>query len=208
MLKIILIDDHQLVREGLRALLEKQPDMDVVGEATNGRDGIRLARNKEPDIVIMDVAMPDLNGVDATRRILHFLPKTKIIALSMHSDGRYVDRMLEAGAKAYLLKHRASSELIQAIEQLKRGAPVLSCESRDASIEVQETKGVDSLTVREREILQLLAEGHSNKTISDKLSLSIKTVQTHQANIRTKLGISAVAELTKFAIREGLTSLD
>jgi len=189
-------------------LLEKHNGFEVVGEATNGRDGIRLARDQEPDVVIMDVAMPDLNGIDATSRILQFLPGTIIIALSMHADGRYVERMISAGAKGYLIKHRASSELIEAIQRILRGKRFLSpgCDIPDNySSNLEPTS--QHLSVREREILQLLAEGHSNKGISELLSISVKTVQTHQANIRDKLGISTIAELTKFAIKEGLTTL-
>lgn len=209
MVKIILIDDHQLVREGLRALLEKKPGLEVVGEATNGRDGITLAREQRPDIVVMDVAMPDLNGIDATRRILQFLPDTKVIGLSMHADARYVERMVSAGAMGYLHKHRASSELVTTIERVRCGKLCISpeydaMETGDSGMEPSS----DVLTVREREVLQLLAEGHTNKGIGRALNLSIKTVQTHQANIRDKLGISTIAGLTKFAIREGITTLD
>lgn len=208
MTRIVLIDDHQLVREGLRALLEKHPGFEIVGEATNGRDGIRVVRQHRPDIVIMDVAMPDLNGIDATSQILRFLPDATVIGLSMHADGRYVERMISAGAKGYLLKHRASTELIEAIERIGRGKRFLSpgCELPENYRSTLEPSS-GHLSVREREILQLLAEGHSNKGISELLSISVKTVQTHQANIRDKLGISSIAELTKFAIKEGLTSL-
>jgi DNA-binding NarL/FixJ family response regulator len=186
----------------------------VVGEAGDGREVIRLNQDLQPDVLIMDITMPNLNGIDATRRIVKQNPDTRIIALSMHSDHHFVAEMLQAGATAYLLKDCVSDELVKAIRLVCQGKTYLSPEI--ASLLVKDyrshvrrlaTPKSETLSPREREVLQLLAEGNSTRTIAGKLFLSIKTIEAHRAQIMRKLDIRSVAELTKYAIREGLTSL-
>jgi DNA-binding NarL/FixJ family response regulator len=212
--RIILAEDHRITREGLVNLLQERPDMEVVGEAENGREAVRLARELSPDLVIMDVTMPDLNGIDATRIITSGSNNTKVIALSMYSDKQFVQGMIQAGASGYLLKDCAFEELVAAIQAVMQGDTYLS--PGIAGIVVQDylTKlttdrsSADTvLTAREREVLQLIAEGNSTKEIAARLSVSVKTVETHRRQIMEKLGIFSIAELTKYAIREGLTSL-
>lgn len=213
--RILLADDHKITREGLRSLLDKQPDMEVVAEAEEGRTAVRLACKLLPNVVIMDVTMPDLNGVEATRRIVSESPDVKVIALSMHSDSLFVTEMLQSGASGYLLKDCAFEELARAIRTVVAGQTYLSpgisgvvvndylhCLSK---VEFSDS---DALTDREREVLQLLAEGKSTKQIALKLHISVKTVETHRRQIMNKLDIHTVAELTKYAIRKGLTSLE
>jgi DNA-binding NarL/FixJ family response regulator len=213
-LKILLVDDHQIVRQGLRTLLEKEPDMEVAAEAEDGRAAVRLAREVSPQVVIMDVAMPDLNGIEATRQIVAECPGVKVIALSMHADRRFVSNMLKAGASGYLLKDSAFEELARAIRAVAADKVYLSPEVSDIVIRdyvkgPQEEVSVYSLlTPREREVLQLLAEGKATREIADRLHVSVKTVETHRQQIMTKLELRSVAELTKYAIREGLSSLD
>jgi two-component system response regulator NreC len=213
-LRILLVDDHQIVRQGLRTLLEKEPDMEVVAEAEDGRAAVRLTREVLPQVVIMDVAMPDLNGIEATRQIVHEFPDIKVIALSMHSDRRFVANMLRAGASGYLLKDSAFEELAQAIRTVAANRTYLSPEVSDIVVKdflkgPQEAPSAYSLlSPREREVLQLMAEGKTTKEIADRLHVSVKTVETHRQQIMTKLEIRSVAELTKYAIREGLASLD
>jgi two-component system response regulator NreC len=212
--RIILAEDHRITREGLVNLLQERPDMEVVGEAENGREAVRLARELSPDLVIMDVTMPDLNGIDATRIITTGSNNTKVIALSMYSDKQFVQGMIQAGASGYLLKDCAFEELVSAIKAVIQGDTYLS--PGIAGIVVQDylTKlttdrsSADTvLTNREREVLQLIAEGNSTKEIAARLTVSVKTVETHRRQIMEKLGIFSIAELTKYAIREGLTSL-
>jgi DNA-binding NarL/FixJ family response regulator len=212
--RIILAEDHRITREGLVNLLQERPDMEVVGEAENGREAVRLARELSPDLVIMDVTMPDLNGIDATRIITSGSNNTKVIALSMYSDKQFVQGMIQAGASGYLLKDCAFEELVSAIQAVIQGDTYLS--PGIAGIVVQDylTKlttdrsSADTvLTNREREVLQLIAEGNSTKEIAARLNVSVKTVETHRRQIMEKLGIFSIAELTKYAIREGLTSL-
>jgi DNA-binding NarL/FixJ family response regulator len=214
MLKVLLADDHKIVRDGLRTLLARSPDIEVVGEAENGRATVVLARQLGPDIIIMDVAMPDLNGIEATRQVLSDRPDTKVVAVSMHSDRRFVSEMLKAGAAAYLSKDYAFDELGKAIEAVSSGKIYLSPDISGVVVEnyVRRTPEAESsayslLSDREREVLQLLAEGKTAKEIADELHVSIKTVETHRTNIMTKLDIHRIAELTKYAIREGLTPL-
>ena len=211
---ILLADDHKLVCEGLRSLLDREPDMEVVGQAHDGRSAVRLAGELAPHVVVLDVAMPDLNGIDAARQIVKNTPGTKVLALSMHSDRRYVSEMLLAGASGYLLKDCALEELARAIRAVCGGERYLS--PRIASTVVDEyVRRVSAdrpavmsvLSNREREVLQLLAEGKSTKLIARKLHISTKTVETHRRQVMNKLDLHSVAELTKFAIREGLTSL-
>lgn len=213
--KLIIADDHKIVRDGLRALIERQPSMKVVAEASNGITTVKLAKQFLPDIVIMDIGMPDLNGIDATRKIMEETKGVKVIALSMHSDRRFVIEMLKAGASGYLLKDSAFEELTVAINTVLAGQPYLSPKITDVVLKeyVHKLPGnkpsvFSILTSREREVLQLIAEGKSTKEIASILNISIKTVDTHRQQIMDKLNIHSIAELTKYAIREGLTSID
>jgi len=213
--RIILADDHKIVREGLRALIEKRPGFEVIAEAEDGRTTVKLTKELSPDIVIMDIAMPDMNGIEATRRIIEQVPNVKVIALSMHSDIRFVVEMLKAGASGYLLKDCASEELTNAIRAVMKNRTYLSPDIADIVIKdysrliSKENLSVFSiLTAREREALQLLAEGKTTREIATLLKISVKTVETYRQKIMDKLNIYSIAELTKYAIREGLTSLD
>ena len=212
-IKVLIADDHQIMREGLRAMLEKEHDIVVLGEAEDGRMIERMARELAPDVIIMDVAMPDLNGIEATRQIVAELPGVKIIALSMHDDRRFVLNMLKAGAAGYMLKDSAFTDLAKAIRVVMSGKTYLSHEVADIVVKdyVSSSQPVESsafhlLSPREREVLQLLAEGKTSALIGEKLHISVKTVETHRQQIMVKLKIRSVAELTKYAIREGLTS--
>lgn len=215
MTRVLLADDHKILRQGLRTLLEQEEDIQVVGEADNGRLSVKLTAELAPDVVIMDVAMPDLNGIDATRRITEAEPKARVLALSMHSDGRYVRGMLQAGARGYILKDCAAEELTRAIRTVMAdqvyvspgvtGAIVNDYVRQLSAAEVDETT---VLTHREREVLQLLTEGGSTAQIAAELSVSVKTIETHRKHIMDKLGLRSIAELTKYAIREGITALD
>lgn len=214
-IKILLCDDHRIIREGLRSLLEKQPDMQIVGEGTNGFEACTLARKLSPDVVVLDVTMPDLNGIAAARRLADESPKSRVLALSMHSDRHFVTGMLQAGATGYLLKDCAFSELTNAIRTIMKGGlyispqlagDVLKTFSRNTHSSRKSAKV--ELSERESEILQLVSEGKSTKKIAERLNLSVKTVETHRLNIMRKLDVSSVAELTKYAIREGLTTLE
>jgi two-component system, NarL family, response regulator NreC len=213
-LRIILADDHKIVRDGLRALLENQSGMEVIAEADNGRATVRLARELLPDLVIMDIGMPDLNGIDATRQITAELPKVKVIALSMHADRRFVVQMFKAGASGYLLKDCAFEELTRAVCAVQKHQTYLSPAVAGPVMEdyIHQLSGGESgfsvLSPREREVLQLLAEGKSTKEVAAVLCVSVKTVETHRQQIMSKLNIQSIAELIKYAIREGLTSLD
>jgi len=213
-IKIILADDHQIVRQGLRTLLAAEPDMEVVAEADNGRAVIKLAQELRPQVVIMDITMPDLNGIEATRQILAESPGIKVIALSMHSDSLFVLNMLRAGASGYLLKDCALEELVKAIRTVVSNKTYLSPGISDIVIKdfVSGRAATDSsafsvLTVREREVLQLMAEGKNTNQIADSLCISIKTVEAHRKQMMNKLEMHSVAELTKYAIRQGLTTL-
>jgi two-component system, NarL family, response regulator NreC len=214
-MRILLADDHKITRQGLRSLLEKQQDMEVVAEAENGRAAARLAAEMAPDVIIMDVTMPDLNGVEATKQILSKSPDIKIIALSMHSDTLFVTEMLKSGAAGYLLKDCAFEELTRAIRTVVDGKTYLSPSISGVVVEDYlhrlskvDFSNSDVLTDREREVLQLMAEGNSTKQIALRLHISTKTVETHRRQIMGKLDIHTVAELTKYAIRKGLTSLE
>ena len=213
--RILLADDHSMFRAGLRGLIEKEPGLEVVGEASSGMEALQLVQKHDPDMVIMDVAMPELNGIEATRQLTSELTNLRIIALSMHSDRRFVIEMLRAGAKGFVLKHAAFEELVLAISNVLRGNTYLSSDIVDVVVNdyVRNLASTDSpaynqLTNRERQVLKLLAEGNSIKEIGSTLNVSAKTVETHRINIRDKLGIESLAELTKFAIREGITTLD
>jgi two-component system response regulator NreC len=212
--KVLLADDHKIVRDGLRTLLEKNAEVKVVGEAEDGRTAVQLAKKLSPDIIIMDVAMPDLNGIEATRQVVAEHPGVKVIAVSMHSDKRFVAEMLKAGASAYLSKDYAFDELEKVIRTVMANKIYLSPDISGVVVDsyVRRTPKPEStafslLSDREREVLQLVAEGKTAKEIAEHLHVSIKTVETHRTNIMTKLNIHRVAELTKYAIREGLTTL-
>ena len=214
-IKIILADDHQIVRQGLRTLLAAEPDMEVVAEADNGRAVLKLAQELVPNVVIMDISMPDMNGIEATRQILADSPGVKVIALSMHSDSLFVLNMLKAGASGYLLKDCALEELVKAIRTVVAKKTYLSPGISDIVIKdfvsgraATDTSAFAILTAREREVLQLMAEGKNTNQIADFLCISIKTVEAHRKQMMNKLDIHSVAELTKYAIRQGLTSLE
>jgi DNA-binding NarL/FixJ family response regulator len=209
--RILLVDDHKMMRDGLRAILERE-GLEVVGEAENGHEAIALARREKPGIVVMDVSMPDLNGVDATRRLVAELPGVKVIGLSMHADRRYVVAMFAAGAVGYLLKNSAADELIRAVRavagDLTYVSPAIAAVVVESLSRLSQPKSVKTLSPREREVLQLLAEGKTTKDIASRLSLAVPTVETHRRQIMDKLALRTIAELTKYAIREGLTSLE
>ena len=213
-IRILIADDHKIFREGLRTLLRSRDDIEVIGEADNGRTVVSLASQLEPDIVIMDVAMPDLNGIEATRQITTTRADAKVLALSMHSDSRFVTRMLQAGAHGYLLKDCAFEELTLAIDTIVTEGVYLSpgvtgVVVRDYMQHLSTTESsTPLLSSREREVLQLVAEGLTTKDIATKLHISVKTVESHRRQIMDKLEIRSVAELTKYAVREGLTSLE
>lgn len=213
--RLILADDHKIMREGLRALLAKQKEIEVIAEADSGRGVIELCSQLHPDVVVIDISMPDLNGIDAARQITRQAPDIKVIALSMHSDKKYVKEMLAAGASGYLLKDAAFEELGMAIATVLKNKTYLSPQITDTVVKdyVNENVPRDSiastaLSAREREVLQLIAEGKSTRDIAAKLYVSVKTVETHRKQIMDKLGLNSIAELTKYAIREGLTSVE
>lgn len=215
--RILLADDHAIIRAGLRSLLESQADFEVIGEATTGREAVEMAGIHMPDVIIMDVGMPELNGIDATKRALDAAPEAKVIGLSMHSAGQFVNRMLEAGAAGYLLKDCAFDELTATIRRVLDGETVVGSSipqtartTGKATEKSTKRSGpsLTDLTQRERGVLQLLAEGKTSKDIAGICSISIKTVDTHRQHIKKKLNLGNLAELTKFAIREGLTSVD
>ncbi len=214
-IRIVIVDDHRIVREGLRGLLEAQTDMEVVAEASDGRSALRLVQEHSPSVVVMDVSMPDLNGIEATRQITGHVPGVRVLALSMHYDGRFVAGMLGAGAVGYLSKDCASDELVAAIHAVVANQTYLSPAMaqvvvRDyiSSLERAQMTVLSVLTPREREVLQLIAEGATVKETASKLCLGAKTVETHRQHLMEKLGVRSIAELTKYAIREGLTSVD
>lgn len=199
----------------MRALLEKEPDMEVAGEADNGRRALELAQELSPEVVVMDISMPDLNGIEATRKLIAAQPQTKVVALSIHSDKRFVMRMFEAGASGYLLKECAFEELVSAIKEVVAGRTYVSPDIGGAILRdyvrqmaLSGTAVLSTLTPREREVLQLLAEGKATKEIAAHINVSVKTVDTHRQHIMEKLDVHSIAELTKYAVREGLTSLE
>lgn len=213
-IRILLADDHNVIRKGLRLLLESQPDFRVVAEAANGRQAVELAEQTKPDVAVLDIAMPHLTGTDAAARIAELLPTTGIVILSVHSDEGYVLRSLKAGAKGYLLKDSAEGDLIEAIRAVSQGKAFFSPEISRMLVEDYvrqvQARGVSDtyelLTVREREILHLLAEGKSNKDIAALLNLSLYTVETHRRNLQEKLNLRSLAELILYAVRKGVIS--
>ncbi len=214
MIRILLADDHTIVRKGLRLLLESQPDFTVIADAADGREAIKLAEEKKPDVMVMDLAMPILNGIEAARQITAKQPSIAIVFLSMHSDEGYVLKALKVGARAYLLKDAAEYDLINAVKAVSEGkaffSPAISKMLAEDYVRQIEGHKVDDtydlLTTREREILQLLAEGRSNKEVANYLQLSLHTVETHRSNILQKLNLHTGAELILYAIRKGVVS--
>lgn len=209
---ILLVDDHTVVRQGLRALLSAEEDMEVVGEAENGRIAVTLAKKTNPDVVVMDVAMPLLNGLEATRQILKMLPSTKVLVLTSYGDDDCVSQLMDAGACGYLIKQTAANDLIRAIREVQRGnaffSPTIAKRLRDQCREAFNTglapRKSGELTTREAEVLQLIAEGFSNKQIAAELNISIKTVEKHRQQVMNKLNIHDVAGLTRYAISKGM----
>ena len=211
-IRIVLADDHTIIRSGLKLLLEQQPEFKVVAEAADGRQALELVSNLHPDVVIADIGMPNLNGIEATRQIVAQDPHPAVVILSMHSDESYVLRALKAGARAYILKNSAESDLIRAVLAVSEGksffSPVISKMLLDDYVRRVREKEVedsyDLLTPREREILQLLAEGKTNKDVANLLNLSLYTVETHRGNILEKLNLHSVPELILYAVRRGI----
>lgn len=211
-MNVLLVDDHAIVREGLRAILEREPDMRVVGEGADGAGAVAQAVALRPDVVVMDVSMAGLNGVEATRRILHALPRARVVALSMHVDRQYVYAMFEAGAAGYVPKNVASEELIRALRVVAAGGSYVS--PAIVGVAVEALRGARpaapgaALTAREREVLQLLAEGHTSKEIAERMRIALSTVETYRRHIMEKLDLRSIAALTKYAVRRGYTSVD
>lgn len=213
-IRILLADDHTVMRDGLRALLERQPDMTVVGEAGDGRECLRLAEEQTPDVVVMDVAMPNMNGIEATRRLAADFPHTAVVILSMHQDESYVLRALKAGAKGYLLKDSLRADVIEAIRAVAQGRSFLTRKIgrilQEDYVRQLENRGLedsyDLLTTREREILQLIAEGRTNKEVATVLNVSPTTVETHRTHILQKLGLHSIPELILYAVRKGIVA--
>ena len=215
MIRIILVDDHGLVRAGVQSVIKHRDDIVVIAEANNGREAVAACVEKQPDVVIMDIGMPDMNGIEATRLIRRDCPQAKVIALSMHSDKRYVAEMLKVGAAGYLMKDCASEELVSAIQTVLKGdrylSPKLSnilAHSLIGKETAKEEQVFEVLSGREREILQLIAEGFTSKEIADKLFISNKTVDTHKKNIMERTNTNSVAGLTRYAIRAGISPLE
>jgi DNA-binding NarL/FixJ family response regulator len=213
-LRILIADDHAVVRKGLRFLLERQPGMEVAAEAQDGREAVRMAEELNPSIVIMDIAMPLLNGIDATTRIVKRNPKIGVIILSMHSDESYLVRVLTAGAKGYLLKDSAESDIVRAVQAVSQSKPFFSPAIAQALLEDYmrqlQLRGLqdsyDLLTDREKEILQLLAEGKSNKEVAALLNISVYTVETHRANLMQRLNLHSTAEIVLYAVHKKIIS--
>ncbi len=213
-LRILLADDHTVLRQGLRLLLERQPEFQVIGEASDGRQAIEMAEAGHPDVVVLDIGMPRLNGIEAARQITAKFPQTAIVILSMHTDESYLLQALKAGARAYLLKDSADADLIAAIRAVSEGkgffSPAMSRLLADDYVRQVQERGVQDsyelLTPREREVLQLLAEGKSNKEVAVLLDLSVSTVETHRGKIMQKLNLHSAPELVLYAVRKGVIS--
>ncbi len=210
--RVLLAEDHHLVRQGLRALLEREPDIEIVGEAADGLEALRLIKDVRPDIVVMDITMPGLNGLEVLRRVRQRLPEVRVLMLSVHEGGEYILRALQAGASGYLLKRSLSAELLLAIRAARCGEVFLS-PAVSRTIVTRFLQGIspeesrtpyDRLTPREREVFQLIVEGHTNQAIAHRLGISVRTVETHRANLMDKLDIHDVAGLTRLAVQLGL----
>ena len=209
-----MADDHEIMREGICALLRKHPEMEVIGQAADGRSAVDMVKQLQPDVVVMDIGMPNLNGIEATQQMVAENPHIKVMALSTHSDGSVVAKMIKAGATGYMLKESAFSELLDGLRTMAEGKTYLC--SKISKVVFADyinlltnprNEAIDGLTAREREVLQLVAEGHTTRDIAEALRLSPKTVDSHREHIMEKLGIRNVAGLTKYAIREGLTTI-
>lgn len=212
-IKVLLADDHTVVRQGLRALLEAEPDIEVVGEASTGREAVQLAQKLLPNVVVMDIAMPNLNGLEATRQITGMIPETKVLVLSSYNDDEYVHQVTEAGATGYLIKQNAAADLIKAVRETRSGNAFFSPAITKRLVEHYReaflrgrpaTKRTDVLTSRETEVLQLIAEGKTNKQIASELYISVKTVDKHRQQLMKKLNIHDIAGLTRYAISNGV----
>lgn len=213
-IKVLIVDDHRIIREGIRSMLEREPDMKVLGEAEDGRSATRMARELGPDLIVMDVSMPEMNGILATSVILAEFPKIKVLALSMLADTRVVHNMLRAGASGYLIKDCSFTELVRAIRLVIANKTYLSPGIMDVVVKdyvrppaYSDSPSSSNLTIRESEVLQLVAEGHSTAQIASSLYVSVKTVESHRQNLMGKINTKGIAGLTKYAIREGLTSV-
>src|SRR4051812_2264157 len=213
--RVLLADDHRILRQGLRSLLSAQPDFEIVAEAEDGRTAVEMAERLSPHVIVMDIGMPDLNGVDATRQIVTKMPSVRVIALSAYADRRLIAEVLKAGASGYLLKESAFEELVEAIRTAAARkvylSPKIAAELVEDYVRMSKEPGpsvFESLSPREREVLQLIAEGHSTKEVARTLKVSVKTVETHRRQLMNKLELFSVAELTRYAIREGLVSLE
>ncbi|MBV9498036.1 MAG: response regulator transcription factor [Acidobacteriaceae bacterium] len=206
-IKILLVDDHTIVRQGLKLILSAQPDLQVVGEAANGTEAVALAQKLRPDIVLMDVAMPELNGIDATRKMVEENPRVRVLVLSMHKEAVYVRNILRAGARGYILKDAIDTELLNAVRSVARGDGYVSPAVSGALLNDYRqnvTDPIDLLSGREREVLQLIAEGKTNKEIASHLNLSVYTVDSHRGKIMEKLNLHSTGELVRFAMKRGL----
>jgi DNA-binding NarL/FixJ family response regulator len=213
-IRVMIVDDHTILRDGIRALLEDEADMAVIAEAEDGHTAVKLACELQPDVLLMDIAMPLLNGLEATRQIRRLCPRIKVLILSMHENEEYIRQVLACGAMGYILKDAAARDLLEAIRSVQRGDPVLSPAITRLVIEdylhwsdLQSKDSSDGLSPREREILQLIAEGHANKQIAEILCISIKTVQAHRTNIMAKLDLHDRSELVKYAIRKKIIEI-
>ncbi|MBN1218574.1 MAG: response regulator transcription factor [Anaerolineae bacterium] len=214
--RVLLVEDHIVVRQGIKALLSDESDLEIVGEADNGREALPLIEKLQPNVVLMDISMPGMNGIEATRQVRQRFPEVKVVILSMHANEEYVFQVLRAGASGYVLKQSDSSEVLTAIHAALSGgsflSPPISRAVIDDYVHRAEVRGqgdnLDLLTSREREVLQLLAEGLSNKEIAEQLSISIKTVETHRSNMMSKLEVSNKTDLIKYALRKGWATLE
>ncbi len=205
---ILLADDHEIVRKGLRTILEIRKDFEIVGEATNGREAVKMVEQLRPDVVVMDISMPELNGLEAVRQIAKYVPRTEVLVLTMHESEDLIREMLEAGARGYVLKSDTARQLLPAIDALRQHKPFFTPRASEVVLDgflddKKRPKGEPSrkLTPREREIVQLLAEGRSNKEVASTLHISVKTAETHRTNIMRKLGLHSVTELVLYAVR-------
>ena len=208
-IRVLLADDHRILRQGVRMLIDSQKDMEVVGEAKTGREAIEEARRLKPDVVVMDVSMPELNGIEGTRHICDEMKHTRVLALSMHKDAVYVREILRAGARGYLLKDSEDDDLVRAIRCVQRGEAFLSPAISDAVLSDYRkhvSNPVDLLTSREREILTMVADGKTNKDIANALNLSVYTVESHRGSVMEKLNLHNAGDIVRFALRNGLTT--